>query len=307
MTIAVLILTYNEEVHIERLLKNIRPIATEIYVVDSGSTDKTIEICKNFSVKTFYNPFESHSSQVNWAIENCGISEQWIIRLDADEYLLPDLREEIFRVLNSDIGAEVNGFFLRRRNIFMGKWIRHGGYYPVRILRMWRTGFAECDGRYMDEHMVLKSGISSELRGDFVDHNLKPVSWWIEKHNWYATKEAAEIIWREADIRHGKNSASEHPELEKTSSRSVPLRVKLFKWYGYNNLWLIFRCVLYFTYRYFFRLGFLDGTRGFIFHFLQALWYRILVDVKVLEINRHASAVKVSRSEALYRLHGLEQ
>lgn len=307
MSLAVLILTYNEELHIERLLDNIKSIATTIYVIDSGSTDRTLSICESFGVRIFFNKFESHSRQVNWAIKNCGIEERWTLRLDADEYLLPELKSEVSKMVSSDDDSDLNGVFLRRRNMFMGKWIRFGGYYPVRILRLWRTGFAECDGRYMDEHMKILEGSYAELNGDFIDHNLRPISWWIEKHNWYATKEAAEIAWNESEpvMTHIHNTdKSMEPRKD---SASLPTRVKIFKVLGYNQAPLLLRCGLYFFYRYFIRLGFLDGKRGLIFHFLQGFWYRVLVDVKVIEIRRLSAVEQVSLEEAVLRLHGISR
>ena len=264
-SISVIILTYNEEINIENCLKSITDWANEIFIVDSYSTDKTLEIAKKYRAKIIKHPFENQAKQFNWALENLDIKSEWILRLDADEYLTQELKNEI-RVnplLNNQDPRQsasiVNGFYIKRRVYFMGRWIRHGGYYPTWILRLFRKGKARSELRAMDEHIVLSEGKAEKLKNDFIDDNKKGLEDWINKHNNYSSREAADVL--SGNYGRGKK--------------------KFYYW-----LPLFCRAFLYFIYRYFFRLGFLDGKEGLIFHFLQGFWYRFLVDAKLFEIKR---------------------
>lgn len=252
--LSVIILTYNEEIHIERLLKNITDWADEIFIVDSFSTDKTLEIAKKYGCKIFQHKFENQAQQFNWALDNLKIKNDWILRLDADEYLTEELKEEIEKEISSS--TEVNGYFIKRRVYFMGRWIKHGAYYPAWFLRLFRKGRARSEQRIMDEHLVLLDGKAKKLKNDFIDENLKGLADWTAKHNNYSSREALTVI-----------------------SGDFGIKKKKF----YYQLPLFCRVCLYFCYRYFFRLGFLDGKEGLIFHFLQAFWYRFLVDAKIYE------------------------
>lgn len=295
--ITILVLTYNEEMHIKRFLEYASKLTNEICVIDSGSTDNTVEICQNFGAKVYQNPFESHARQLNWAITNCNIETEWVLRLDADEYIFDELCSEILQFVK-DTNNDVNGCYLRRRNIFMGKWIRFGGYYPIKILRLWRHRHAICEDRFMDEHMSLIDGKAIELKNDFVDHNLQSLDWWIEKHNWYASKEASQFIWN-----NDKEIKSERP-LNSMPFTSKPGRVRLIKVFGYDKAPLIIRPIIYFLFRYFFQLGVFDGPKGFIFHFFQGLWYRMLVDAKIIEIKRYAKKKGIKDTEAVKQIYG---
>lgn len=278
-SISVIILTYNEEIHLERLMKNIVDFADEIFIVDSFSTDKTLEIAKQYGCKIFQHKFENQAQQFNWALDNLEIKNEWILRLDADEYLTEELKEEISFSLNpltprprsrlrfrlgfgeKEISSseEVNGFYIKRRIYFMGRWIKHGGYYPTWILRLFKKGKARSDQREVDEHIVLLEGKAGKFKNDFIDDNKKDLTWWIEKHNNYASREAAAVLAGDFGI--GKK--------------------KFF-----YKLPLFFRVCLYFCYRYFIRLGFLDGKEGLVFHFLQGFWYRFLIDAKIYKKSK---------------------
>ncbi|MEK7128915.1 MAG: glycosyltransferase family 2 protein, partial [Patescibacteria group bacterium] len=150
--LSVIILTFNEEIHIERLLKNIGDWCDEIFVVDSYSTDKTLEIAEKYEAKIIQHPFENQAQQFNWALDNLDIKNEWILRLDADEYLTEELKEEISKEISSSV--EVNGYYIKRRVYFMGRWIKRGGYYPTWLLRLFRKGKARSEERQMDEHIV---------------------------------------------------------------------------------------------------------------------------------------------------------
>ncbi len=267
--VSVVVLTYNEEIHIGRLLKNISDWADEIFIADSFSTDKTLEIARSYGVKIVQHKFENQASQFNWALDNLEIKNDWILRLDADEYLIEDLKKEIGTILPKTLEG-VGGFYIKRRVYFMGRWIRHGAYYPVWFLRLFRKGGARSEQRAMDEHIVLLEGKAEKLKNDFVDENLKGLRDWVDKHNNYASREAEEAL-------KFKSHKSE------TDLGGQAGRKRWLKNNFYYRLPLFLRACLYFCYRYFIRLGFLDSQEGMIFHFLHAFWYRFLVDAKIYE------------------------
>lgn len=267
--ISVIILTYNEEKNIKQALDNVVSWADQVIVVDSFSDDETLDILDEYDVDVYEHEFKDYAAQFNWALDNTEIDNDWVMKLDADEWLTKDLKEEIRKELKN-VSDDVSGYMMKRRVYFMGKWMRHGGYYPTWILRLWRKDKGRLESRKMDEHTKISDGKVEELENDFVDQNHKSLSWWIEKHNGYATREM--------------KSYFEDKEAEKANLGGGQISSK--RWYK-NNLYYkmpkFCRAFLYFIYRYIFRLGFLDGIRGLIFHFLQGCWYRFLVDAKIYE------------------------
>lgn len=273
-TISLIVLTKNEAENIRFCLDSVKGLVSEIIVVDSQSTDDTVKIVEEYGARVFTNPFKNQAEQFNWALDNTNPQGSWILRLDADEYLLPELKTEIIDTLET-ITGEISGFFLKRRVYFMGSWIRYGGYYPTWILRLFRRGQARSELREMDEHIVLINGGQIKyLKNDFVDENHKSLDWWIEKHNQYATREAEAV-------KNAQGGVTGDPLGDPTE------RKRFYKDEIYGRLPLFIRPILYFMYRYFLRLGFLDGVRGLIFHTLQGFWYRFLVDAKIFENRKH--------------------
>ena len=289
--LSVIILTYNEELNLDRCLKSIIPLNADIYIIDSFSNDKTLEIAKKYNCNILQNKFINHSNQVNWAINNINFNSEWILRLDSDEYITVELLDELKNRL-SLVPEKFSGIFLKRRVYFLEKWIRFGGYYPTRLLRIWRNGHALCEERMMDEHIKLIRGDSFQFNNDFIDYNLKNLHWWINKHNNYATKEAIEYIKYKYDL-------SMDNEIKSKFFGTQEKRKRWFKKNIYNSMPLFFRSFIYFFYRYFIRFGFLDGIRGLIFHFLQGFWYRFLVDVKIYEILKKSKKNKVLMIEII--------
>ena len=277
---AVLILTKNEEKHIARALESIQPFADEVHIVDSYSTDGTLAIAEKMGARFYQNPWINYAAQFQWGLENCDIKADWIMRLDADEYIMPELAREINERL-ATLEPEITGVILKRRVHFMGKWMRHGGYYPIKLLRIWRAGRGRIEKKWMDEHIILDGGETIEFRHDLVDDNLNTLSWWTEKHNTYATREVIDLLNRKY-----------HFFQEATISESVKQeqadRKRWLKDTMYGNVPLFFRAFLYFNFRYWLQLGFLDGRRGLIWHVLQGFWYRFLVDAKYYQIERRA-------------------
>lgn len=266
--IAVIILTKNEKLHIRRCLERLMPLESrQIFVVDSFSTDETKAIVSSFSnnhhpqnANCFFVEHEwpgLYAKQFNWALDNLPIEAKWMLRMDADEYLTPEtierLREELPKLPD-----EVSGLTLELKRKFMGREILHGTN-GIRLLRLFRYGIGRCEERAMDEHIILSKGHSIDFDGAFYDDNLNSMDWWRDKHRGYAKREAVDAL------------AGEKFKSSKT-------------WYYRCPRYL--RAFAYFCYRYFLRLGFLDGYAGWMWHFWQGLWYRSLVDKEISLIKR---------------------
>ena len=279
LDLTVIILTYNEEIHIRRCLENVCPIAKKVIVVDSPSTDSTVDICHEFdNVEVVVHKYPGNQAeQFNWAIDNVKIDTQWVLRLDADEYLLPELIEEL-KVKLPSLPDDVNGVIFNRRHIFMGKWMKRG-IYPVKLLRVFRYGKGRCEQRLMDEHIQLYEGRSVEFDNDFCDHNLNDLSWFCHKHVNYATREAVDMLDIEFDL-----TGAASTDDDKNISRQA--QAKRMKKHKYAKQPLFWRAFAYFCYRYFLKGACLDGKAGFIWTFLQGWWYRTLVDAKIFEVKK---------------------
>lgn len=276
--LTVLILTKNEEDNIGKCIQSFQGIIKRFVIVDSFSTDGTKEICEKLGVDFYQNPFVDYATQLNWGLENTGIDTGWTMRMDADEEMTPELVQEIESVLPG-MDKDVSGLILNRRIHFMGRWIRHGAVYPQKMLRIFRTGLASCEQKSMDEHMILRSGCSIQLKHDFIDNNTKDLAWWTHKHNWYSNREVMDYFDYKRKL---ENEDLVKPRLfGGQAERKRWLKNKL-----YFKTPLLRRAHWYFIYRYFFRLGFLDGREGLIYHFLQGYWYRFLVDAKIHECTR---------------------
>jgi glycosyltransferase involved in cell wall biosynthesis len=296
--LSIIILTFNEEINIEKCLIEASKLTDNIYIVDSFSTDKTIDICKKYNCKIYQNIFINQAVQLNWALENIFFKTEWVLRLDSDEYFLPELISEMERRVEG-LSDEITGIFFRRRVYFMGKWIKHGGYYPTIILRAWRNNKAVCENRWMDEHMRLLEGGSIIFKNDFVDDNKKNLHWWISKHNDYATREAIEQL-------NSVHSFLKSQVVESSIFGTQEQKKKWLKEKVYNFLPLGVKPFMYFIYRYIIRLGFLDGFRGFLFHILQGFWYRFLVDAKVYEIQKKAKKSNSSIKKIIEDEYGIK-
>lgn len=276
--LTVVILTKNEEKNLAKCINSFKGIAKRIVVVDSYSTDNTVNLANELGAEVFEHKFENHAVQFNWALENINLNSEWIMKVDADEELTPELAEEIDNRLET-LSKNINGVILRRRVYFMGRWLKHGGKYPELLLRIFRVGHGMSELKLMDEHLIITDGDAVTFKNDFSDNNNKSLEWWINKHNWYSNKEVLDQQMKLSEM-------NEEESIEETST-SMQAKVKRFvKKYGYYSLPKFFRAHLYFVYRYYFRLGFLDGTEGKIYTFLQAYWYRYLVDAKIYECEK---------------------
>lgn len=270
--LTVIILTMNESKNILKCIESVKELAKRIIVVDSGSSDKTIEIAKEGGAEVYFNEFENYASQFNWALDNTNISTKWVLRLDADERLTPELCEEASKEMIKHKDDNVNGMILRQRVYFMNKWIKHGGMYPFRKLMIFKHGIGRIENRKMDEHTILSFGESIELKNDGIHYDFKNLNYWTNKQNWYATREMQdyfEIIEKE------KNTTQQMADKNIKGRRQLKT--------VYYKFPIFFRPFFLFVFRYIFQLGFLDGKEGLIFHFLQSFWYRFLVDAKIFE------------------------
>ena len=272
LDISVVILTYNEEIHIERCLKNAKKFAKEIFIVDSYSKDRTIEIAKSFGAIIYQNEWVNYSCQFNWALEHLPIKTTWVWRMDADEYLSDELIEEL-NVRLSNVSRHVNAFTAPCHRIFMGRHINHG-IIPLILLRLFKFKYASCENKFMDEHIRIIEGDIEKLKNPFYDDNLNGLTWWTEKHNRYASREAIDLLMTEYGLLKNDFNIGEHAQ----SIRKKKLI--------YVKMPLFFRAFVFFFLRYFLRFGFLDGKEGFLWHFLQGWWYRTLADAKVYELKK---------------------
>lgn len=287
LDLSVIILTGNEELHICRCLDNVCPIAKDVFVIDCFSKDKTCELASkydNVQVLQHAWPTTKYAGQFNWALENAPITTKWVLRLDADEYLLPETITELQEKLPT-LGNEVTGIVLKRRHIFLDKWMKKGTY-PVKLLRVFRHGKAICEQRLMDEHIQLLEGESVEFENDFCDHNLNNLSWFCHKHVDYAIREAADLL----DIEYDLTGAAATDEGKNISDQAAAKRMKKHK---YAMMPLFWRSFMYFCMRYFLKGAFLEGKEGFAWSFLQGWWYRTLVDAKVYELKKACGLLKV--------------
>jgi len=275
--IDVIILTKNEEKHIERCIKSLQTIANHIFLVDSGSTDNTKEIAESLGAKVYEHPWINYATQFQWGLENCPIESEWVMRIDSDEYLEPALAKEIADK-TPYLPNDVSGIYLKRKVYFKGKWIRYGGFYPHVLLRIWRAGKGRIEQRWMDEHIVLSEGSTVIYNENLVDYNLNDIGWWVSKHNSYATREMIDLMNSKYHFFDDDSALMDFDDPQAKRKRYLKERV-------YSRLPVGFRAFLYFNYRYFIKLGFLDGSKGFVFHFMQGFWYRLLVDVKVTEFE----------------------
>ena len=278
LDITVIILTFNEEIHIKRCIRSILLIAQQIFIVDSFSTDRTVEMVESLGATVVQHEFVNHAKQFQWALDTLPIKTEWIMRLDADEYPTPELVHEIQHKL-PDLPSDVGGINLKRRHIFWGRWIKHGARYPLVLLRIWRRGKGRIEQRWMDEHIILTAGKAVTFHYDFCDHNLNNISWWTEKHNKYAAREAIDVLNRKYHL-----FASDDAMSQEGGISQVMLK-RWIKEHCYNHLPTFIGPLFYFLYRYFIRFGLFDGKAGLVYHFLQGFWYRFLVEAKVMELD----------------------
>ena len=296
VSLTAIVLAHNEEIHIERCIGSLKDCAGRVVVIDSHSTDRTVELARKLGADIYQRPFRNYADQFNWALEHCAITSDWVMRIDADEYVDTVLAREVTSRL-PQLRSDVTGAIVNRQIKFFSRTIRYGGISPQLLLKIWRTGKGRVENRWMDEHTVLSEGAAVIFSGQLIDENLKDMSFWIDKHNRYATREMIDFI----NLQH---KFYEEKDLFETAREArLKRRAKMSL---YNRAPLLYRAVLFFFYRYAIRLGFLDGTAGLLFHLMQGLWYRLLVDMKILEaqafIKRHGIEAFKAMLDERYRI-----
>lgn len=260
--VTVIILTKNEEKNIKASVNSAKQIANRVLVVDSGSEDATKEIAEANGAEVYFHEWRGHANQFNWALDNCNIQTEWVFRLDADERISNELALEIKEKLKCS--KSIDGYKMRWRVYFMGKWIRHGGTHKPYFLRLFRYGKGRVENKLMDEHIIV-DGKVEKLEGDLIHYDYKGLDSWLTKHIWYSNLEI-EMQGKQKNVINGN-------QVQK-AKRSFYYRLPIF-----------LRARIYYWYRYYGQLGFLDGKEGKIFIYLQAYWYRFVVDAKLYEMK----------------------
>jgi exosortase/archaeosortase family protein len=286
-----IILTYNEEMHLPRLLQSISGFNAPIFILDSGSTDNTITIGESFGATFLQHPFENHPQQWDYALKNFNIKTRWVICLDADQIVTPELCKYLNNFRDEDY-KQVNGIYFNRKNFFKGKWIKHGGYSPFYLLKMIRYGIGYSDlNENMDHRFIVPGKTIIWKDGYVLEENLKEnnISFWIEKHNRYSDLVAMEEVERMQQLR----TQTIKPHFWGSPDERTA-RFKQLWW----QLPRYVRPMLYFIYRMIFQLGILDGRTGTIFHFLQAFWFRLVVDIKIDEILKTQKSIDIVNYKA---------
>jgi glycosyltransferase involved in cell wall biosynthesis len=280
VSVSVVVLTFNEEKNITACLESVREWAADVFVVDSGSTDRTVELATASGASVHGHPFETHARQWTWALAHLPLRTEWVLGIDADQRVSDELRESMRRAFTAGGAAPFAGFYVNRRQIFRGRWIRHGGYYPKYLLKVFRRDAVSVDEQELVDHHFHVTGTIGTLEGDLIEDNRNEaeIRVWIEKHNRYARLQARQ------ELAGGERSAGGAGRLFGTPDERV--RWMKARW---REMPLFVRPCLYFIYRYGLRFGFLDGREGFVFHVLQAFWYRLLVDINISELRQGAA------------------
>lgn len=296
LDITTIILTFNEEIHIRRCLENVRQFSSKVYVIDCFSTDRTVEIAREEGAEVIEHKWPGNQAeQFNWALDNIPIQTKWILRLDADEYLLPELIEELKEKLPV-MDESISALSLSLARAFCGRILHHGIVNNIRIVRIFRTGRARYEKRLMDEHLSILSGKTIDMKYQFIDDNRMPIGEFIEKHNKYASREAALLLDAEYHITDIRSIPQDHgEEVERKRAQKAK----------YARMPLFWRAFGYFVYRYIVKAGFLDGKEGFLWDFLQGWWYRTLVDAKVFEIKKACGNDKEKIKKYLKDIYGI--
>ncbi|MEO8053130.1 MAG: glycosyltransferase family 2 protein [Acidobacteriota bacterium] len=276
VALSVFVLTKNESSNLRQCLESLRGCCDDIHVVDSFSTDDTVEIAQEYGAIVVQHAFEGHTRQRTWALQHLAFRHEWVIALDADHRVTPELNDELKQIFMKPPEG-VAGLFVKRRQIFRGRWMRHGGYYPKYMLKIFRHSAAYLDNNEFDYRFYV-NGRTETLKHDILEANQNEwrISFFIEKHNKFASELAAEEVKREG---------GGLPYLVKPSFFGNPDQRTLWLKLVWRHFPLYVRPFLMFVYRYLIRLGFLDGKEGFIFYFLQTFWFRLLVDIRLEEMR----------------------
>lgn len=266
LPITVIIPTYNEGTHVARAINCVKDYVDQVLVADSFSSDHTLPEAKNAldSVSIINVAFTTFASKMNTALKSPLIRNAWVMRLDADEVVSNP--EEFFDVLRRISEEDNIGYYCNRRYYFLGHWVKHGGMYPRKVLRIFKKGFATFEDRMIDEKMLV-TGPTGVLNVDIADVSLMGLGHWVEKHIAYARREAVESI----------KSVYVAPKSDLPFDLQIRERKRM-----YYHLPIFLRPMLYFLYRIIAQRGAADGFVGIFYHFMHAFVYREMVDVYIL-------------------------
>jgi glycosyltransferase involved in cell wall biosynthesis len=271
--VSLLVIARNEEKNIGDCLRSVQ-WASEVFVVDSLSEDRTVEIARAAGALTFLHAFQGYAAQRNWALETLPFSNEWVLMLDADERVPTALAAEIAEAVRND-GNGYIGFFVARRLIFLGRWLKHGGLYPTWLLRLFNRHKVRFEERPVNEHAVVH-GPTGRLQNSFDHCDNRPLSDWIAKHNVYSKLEAEEYLQETLRIGYTTAIAPRLWGSQAERKRWIKLRV-------WNRLPLLLRPFLFFFRSYVLKRGFLDGQAGFVYHVLWGFYHQFLISAKIIE------------------------
>lgn len=271
MPISVIILSFNSAATLPQTLAAARLVSDDVHVVNSFSSDETVELARAAGAEVAQHAFERYDQQRNWTIENLPLKHGWELHLDADERLTPELAAEINRVMAAP-PAEIDGYLIPRLIHFLGAPIRHGGMYPNWHLRLFRRGKGRCEQRLYDQHfLLLQGGRTERLSKPMIDDMRMTLDEWTRRH----------LRWAEAQAAMALEGGGEGEILGRWTGSPIERKRALRRFYGRAPLLL--RPFLLFAYRYLFRLGFLDGIPGLVFFALQTFWFHFFVDARIYE------------------------
>ena len=274
--LTIVVLTFNEEANIGACLDGLEGVEAPVFVVDSGSTDGTLDILAARGLEAVQHPFANYAAQRNWAQANIPWETDWVLHLDAGEVCTPAFTEWLRSGFDPAV-EDVDGYLVARRAVFMGQWIRHGGYHPIYHLRLFRPTHGRCEAKVYDQHFVCEGKEVTVPKGaDLADGVMANLRDFTVAHARWAAFEAIETL------RNEEESGDVAAELFGSPiERRRWMKTKVF-----GRVPILLRSILYFLHRYFIKLGFLDGIRGLIFHSLQGLWFRFLIDSMIYEMRQ---------------------
>jgi glycosyltransferase involved in cell wall biosynthesis len=265
-------LTLNEEANVEYCLRSVHGWSDDVHIVDSFSEDNTVRLATEYT-KNIHQVKEAHWADLrNWAMRNLPLRYEWVLFLDADERLTEELKREISETLK--ISPEENGFYIKRRFIFLDRWLKHGGLYE-KVLRLFRHKFAEYIAEGDVEYAKVEGKVGL-MKHDMIHEDKKGIFKWIEKHNKISDRAAKQYLTGQASLLKEQEKGSELEGGRRTW-------VKYAIW---EKVPLVLRPCVTFLYQYILKLGFLDGLEGLSYHLLQAFWYRLLIYAKIREIQK---------------------
>lgn len=272
-----IILTFNEENNIRACIESAQGKVDEIFIVDSYSTDKTLEIIAEYGIPVTQHAFENYALQRNWAIKNLPIKSEWIMNIDADHRVSTEFWADLSQKFQNSEQQKVNGFMAPRRTMFLDKFVKFGGHYPIYQGVVFKKGFGQCEEKEYDQHFVI-DGPTAIVKGDIIDIITESLSIFTLRHDKWSTLEANDALALQDSI---------DKKLVRADKNGNPMEQRRYQRMRYYSYPLFWRVIMYFIYRFFIKGGFRDGKEGVIFHVLQGFWFRFLVDAKLYEKQKN--------------------